>query len=78
MAEQLFTQEEFNQMKEFLLGIKDFIPEDKGPYVWSTFQKISGDTSNRPCYCGSAANHWRRAVDTMRTYVSDNIDNYGV
>ena len=76
MADNLYTNEEFKEMVEFLETITTHIPEHQAPYVWSSFQKISGDTSNRPCTCGSAAAHWRRAIDTMRTYVKDNSDKY--
>lgn len=69
MKQTKFTEEEYQQMKEFLSTIRDHMPEDKAVYVWDTYQKISGDTSNRPCTCGSAGAHWGRAVSTMREYV---------
>ena len=72
MADLLFTKEEFTEMKEFLESITDYIPENKGPWVWDTYKKITGSNENRPCYCGSAAGHWRKAVTSMKDYVKDN------
>jgi hypothetical protein len=67
-----FTEEEFIEMVNFLKDVKDYLPENKVGYVWNSYKIISGDTSNQPCTCGSAAGHWKRAIDTMRTYVKDN------
>ena len=66
------TDEELIEMKDFLSTIKDHMPEDKAVYVWDTYQKITGDTSNRPCTCGSAGAHWGRAISTMREYLKNN------
>ena len=71
MSDNLFTEEELKEMQEFLLGITDYIPEAKGPYVWDMYKKISGSNENRPCYCGSSANLWRKAITTMRDYVKE-------
>jgi hypothetical protein len=71
MEQTKFTAEEYQQMKDFLASIKDYMPEDKAVYVWDSFQRISGDTSNRPCTCGSAGKHWGNAINTMREYVKE-------
>jgi hypothetical protein len=76
MENNLFTNEEFNEMVTFLSTITSHIPEQHIGYVWNNYKRISGDNSNQPCSCGSAAAHWRKAIDTMRTYVKDNSQLY--
>ena len=76
MEQNKFTNEEFKEMVEFLSTITSHIPENKAGYVWHNYKLISGDNSNQPCTCGSAANHWRKAIDTMRNYVKENADKY--
>lgn len=72
----IYTNEEFKEMVEFLQTITTHIPEHQAGYVWNNYKKISGDHSNQPCMCGSAAAHWRRAIETMREYVKTNSDKY--
>ena len=72
----LYTNEEFKELCVFASSIRDWIPEDKAGYVWNNYKKISGDNSNAPCTCGSAAPHWKRAMDTIRTYIKENSDKY--
>lgn len=76
MAENLFTNEEFTNLVTTLSTITTHIPENLGPYIWDTYKKITGSNENRPCYCGSAANHWRKAVDASREYIKNNSDAY--
>ena len=76
MADKLFTDEEFNELVQTLNGITTHIPENLGPYIWDTYKKVTGSNENRPCYCGSSANLWRKAVDANREYVKKNSDKY--
>lgn len=72
MEQTKFTAEEYQKLKETAEGIKDYLPENLLPYIWESFQRITGDTSNRPCSCGSAGHHWKRAVDTIKQYIKEN------
>ena len=64
------TEEEFNDLKAKLSSIKDYLPENMMTYIWSTFKKVSGSTENQPCSCASAGGHWKRAVQTLRDFIS--------
>jgi hypothetical protein len=65
------TDEELNQLKEFLSSIKDYLPEDKTVYVWDLFNRLRGENENRPCNCGSAGAHWGRAIKFLRDYIKE-------
>ncbi len=65
-----YTEVEFNELKTIVDGITTHIPNDKMGFVWNNFKKITGSTEPTPCSCGSAAGHWRRAVDGLRDFVN--------
>jgi hypothetical protein len=71
MEQTKFTAEEYQKLKETIEPIRDYLPENILPYIWESHQRISGDTSNRPCGCASAAAHWIRAVGTIRNYITE-------
>lgn len=68
----LYTQEEFKELCNFVSTIKDWIPEDKASYVWNNYKKISGSIEQQPCNCGSSAGLWRKAMETIRNFVKEN------
>ena len=72
----LYTNEEFKVMVDTLDSIGNYLPDDKVGYVWSNYQKIANTTENQPCSCGSSAGLWKKAVDTIRTYIKENKDSY--
>lgn len=72
----LYTKEEFSSLKQTLEGIGNYLPDDKIGYIWDNYKKISGSNENQPCTCSSAAGLWRKAVDTIRTYIKENQDSY--
>ena len=77
MEQTKFTAEEYQKLKETILPIKDYLPENILPYIWDNYRIISGNIEEgRPCSCGSAAGLWKKAVDTIRTYINENKDNY--
>lgn len=75
-TDNLYTKEEFKGLKETLEGIQNNLPEHLTGYIWSNYQKIVNTTENKPCSCGSSAGLWRKAVETIRTYIKDNEDIY--
>ena len=77
MANNLFTNEEFQNIKSILAELREFLPEHQAPFVWDCYQKINPSVGNRPCYCSSSAKYWRSAIDTLRGYVNENGSNYG-
>ena len=72
MEQTKFTAEEYQKLKETAEGIKDYLPENQLPYIWDNYRIISGNIEEpRPCSCGSAAAHWKKAVDTIRNYIKE-------
>ena len=69
--ESKFTKEEITQIKDNLKQIGSHIPNHLASWVWSTYLTISGHNENQPCTCASAGKHWRRAVETIDTFVRD-------
>jgi hypothetical protein len=65
-----YTQMEFNELKTILESISTHIPNDKMGWVWSNYLKVTNTREPQPCSCGSAAGHWRRAVDGLRDFVN--------
>lgn len=72
----LYTPEEFKELKEVMDSIGAYLPENLTSFIWNNYKKISGDHGPQPCSCPSAGGHWKAAVDTIRSYVNDNIDAY--
>jgi hypothetical protein len=66
-----YTQAEYIDLVETLQSITTHIPTDKMSWIWSNHNKISKTAEPQPCACGSAAGHWRRAVDTIRDFIKE-------
>jgi len=72
MEQNKFTAEEYQKLKETIEPIKDYLPENLLPYIWDNYRIISGNIEEpRPCACGSAAAHWKKAVDSIKTYINE-------
>ena len=67
-----YTEEEFQEIKTKINSITNMIPESMSQWIWNTYKDISGSREPRPCSCGSAAQLWRKATETIRTFVRDN------
>jgi hypothetical protein len=72
MEQTKFTEEEYQKLKDTAKDIKDYLPEHLLPYIWDNYRIISGNIEEpRPCSCGSAAAHWKKAVDSIRNYINE-------
>lgn len=67
----MYTEQEYNELKEFILGVKDWIPDNKLTYIWQNYLKINGHQEPQPCGCKSSANLWRKAVDRIKEYIKE-------
>lgn len=67
----LYTEEELQELKRIVGEITTHIPQDKSGYIWSNFQKVMNTREKQPCSCGSSAKHWKRAIDTLREYIKE-------
>jgi hypothetical protein len=65
-----YTEEEYIELKNVVDAIGAYIPNDKMNYIWNNYKKITGSRESTPCSCGSAASHWRRAVDEIRNFIT--------
>jgi hypothetical protein len=59
------------QLKNELSQIGAYLPENKAPYIWDTFNHIRDEQEMRPCTCASAAGHWKRAIDFLHDYAKN-------
>jgi hypothetical protein len=72
MEQTKFNEEEYQKLKDSIKDIKDYLPENLLPYIWDNYRIISGNREEpRPCSCGSAAAHWKKAVDTIKNYIKE-------
>lgn len=60
---------ELQEIKEGLSKIGGYIPIEMTDWVWNNYKKLSNSNEGKPCNCGSAAGHWRRAVDFLTDWV---------
>lgn len=63
--------EELQILKDTLKDIGAYLPENKAPYIWNTFNHIREEQEPQPCTCSSSAGHWRRAVDYLHDYAKN-------
>ena len=66
------TEEQIKELKEFLSTLGAYMPEDKAPYVWNTFNHLRGENEPRPCTCASSGAHWKRAIDFLYNWAKNN------
>ena len=64
-----YTPLEYAELKEVIQTISTHIPHDRMEWIWNNHNKISNTQEPRPCSCGSAASHWKRATETIRNFV---------
>jgi hypothetical protein len=69
-----YTEEEYKELKAVMDLIITHIPTDKVGFIWNNYKKITGSREAQPCTCGSAAGHWRRAVEEIKSFI-DKVDN---
>jgi hypothetical protein len=67
------TEQEFNEMSEFILNLGGYLPDNKAPWVWATFNKLRDENETQPCTCASSAGHWKRAVDHIHRWVKERV-----
>lgn len=65
------TEQEYNEMADFILNLGAYLPDNKAGWVWATFNKLRDINETQPCTCSSSAGHWRRAVDYIFNWVKE-------
>ena len=71
-----YTPAEYIELKTTVDSINQYIPNDKMGWIWGNHNKILKTNEPQPCSCGSAAAHWKRAVETIRNFVTK-VENNG-
>jgi hypothetical protein len=63
------AENEWIEAQSLVEQITTFIPDDKMNAVWHLYLTIAQTKEPKPCKCASAAKHWGKAMDTIRTFV---------
>jgi hypothetical protein len=66
------TEEQKQELKEFLSTLGAYLPDNKAPYVWDLFNHLRGENEPRPCTCASSGAHWKRAIDFLYDWIKHN------
>lgn len=72
MAQDKFTEEEYEKLKLEVQNIKTHLPHHLTGYIWNAYSKIEGNVGPTPCNCPSSGNLWLAAVTSIRNYINQN------
>ena len=67
---QPLTHDEYNQLREHLGGIKNFLPDHLMSTFWGWCNRIRNTKTPQPCSCASSARHWGACVTELRDYIN--------
>jgi len=70
-----FSKEEIATMRKKMSSFTTHIPTGLTGYIWNTYKKIKGSQERQPCSCGSAAKHWKKAVDSINSFLKSYDNN---
>ena len=66
-----YTKEEYTELKTTLeTRVTQYLPDDLADWAWNNKNKIENSNERKPCTCGSAGVHWKRAIDTIRNFIN--------
>ena len=65
------SEEEYNELRVHLEGVKNHLPEHLMNPFWSWCNRIRGERINQPCGCKSAGALWGTCVEDLRKYVRE-------
>ena len=66
---QPLSEQEYNELKEHLKGIKNFLPEHLMTPFWNWCNRIRNVKTPQPCSCASSGKHWGSCVEELRAYI---------
>ena len=66
-----YTEDEYKELKTVMDTITSHIPNDRMDWIWNNHNRIMKINEPKPCSCGSAAAHWKRATETIRNFISN-------
>jgi len=68
--QEIFTPEEWTNLKNVMGSIHHNIPEHQMGNVWNWYKRISGVNTSQPCACQSSAKYWIEAVNVIRNFIN--------
>jgi hypothetical protein len=72
MAQDKFTEEEYQNLKEQMKRVGSHLPLDITSLIWRSYERIKGVREAQPCNCPSSGNLWIKAVNVVNEYIKDN------
>lgn len=72
MAQDKFTEEEYNHLKNQMTRVGTHLPHDMTGLVWGSYQKIANTREHQPCNCPSSGGLWMKAVGVINEYIKEN------
>lgn len=69
MNQEIFTPEEYTNLKNVMSSITHHIPEQHMHLIWNSYQRIEKVNTMMPCSCPSAAKYWITAVNVINDYI---------
>jgi hypothetical protein len=70
MIQEIFTPEEWSNLKGVMGTITHHIPENQMGLVWNSYQRIQKVNTPQPCSCPGSAKHWIEAVNVINTFIN--------
>lgn len=70
--QEIFTPQEWTDIKNIMASIGHFIPEAHMGSVWNWYQRIGKHNQPQPCSCQSSARYWIEAVNTVNNFIKQN------
>ena len=67
----IFTPDEWSNLKNVMSSIHHHIPEQHMNLVWSSYQRIEKVNTVQPCSCGGSAKYWITAVNTINNFIKE-------
>jgi len=65
------SQSEYLDLRNTMSEIGAYLPDNKAPYIWATFNRLRNANESQPCTCGSSGKHWKRAVDFINEWLKE-------
>jgi hypothetical protein len=66
-----FTIEEYQRLKDVVIPIKEFLPDNQTNFIWGSYQRIANTRESQPCTCPSSGGLWRKAVDVCKNFIKE-------
>lgn len=70
--QEIFTPEEWTNLKSIMSSIYHNIPENQMGVVWNSYQRINKTNQIQPCACQSSAKYWIEAVNVINNFIKEN------